>query len=113
MIKVYGIKSCGSVKKALSFFKTHNIECELCDFKAEKLSCDKISSWLRHVDMKTLFNSKSTTYKKCNLKELNLDDKTKEEWLCKENLLIKRPIVEFDEKVIVGFDEAIYKGVFL
>jgi len=87
MIKVYGIKSCGSVKKALSFFKTHNIECELCDFKAEKLSCDKISSWLRHVDMKTLFNSKSTTY--------------------------KRPIVEFDEKVIVGFDEAIYKGVFL
>ncbi len=113
MIQVYGIKSCSSVKKALSFFKTHNIECKLHDFKAEKLSCDKISSWLRHVEMKTLFNSKSTTYRKYNLKELNLNDKAKEEWLCKENLLIKRPIVEFDEKVIVGFDEEIYKGVFL
>ncbi|MDO8454745.1 MAG: arsenate reductase family protein, partial [Sulfurimonas sp.] len=113
MIKVYGIKSCGSVKKALSFFKTHNIECELHDFKVEKISSDKVSSWLKRVDIKTLFNSKSTTYKKFNLKELNLDDKAKEEWLCKENLLIKRPVVEFKDKVIVGFDEEIYKGVFL
>jgi Spx/MgsR family transcriptional regulator len=113
MIKVYGIKNCGSVKNALSFFKIHNIEFELHDFKVEKLSCDKISLWLNHVDMKTLFNSKSTTYKNLNLKELNLDDKAKQEWLCKENLLIKRPVVVFDEKVIVGFDEAIYKGVFL
>ena len=113
MIKVYGIKNCGSVKKALSFFKEHNLEYEFHDFKKESVSCDEISSWLKQVDMKTLFNSKGTTYRKLALKDLNLDENGKKEWLCKENMLIKRPVIEFDDKVIVAYDEEIYKGVFL
>ena len=63
--------------------------------------------------MKPLFNSRSTTYKTLKLKELNLDDDSKKEWLCKENMLIKRPVIEFDGEVIVGYNEEIYKGVFL
>ncbi|MEA2091635.1 MAG: arsenate reductase family protein [Campylobacterota bacterium] len=113
MIKVYGIKNCDSVKKALSFFKKHNLECEIHDFKTTKVSCEKISSWLKQVEMKTLFNSRSTTYRTLKLKALNLDENAKEEWLCKENMLIKRPVIEFKEEVVVGFNEDNYKGVFL
>ena len=113
MIKVYGIKNCDSVKKALSFFKNHNLEYELHDFKLEPVSCDIISSWLKTIDMKTLFNSRSTTYRNLKLKEMNLVDSQKEEWLCKENLLIKRPVVEYKDNVIVGFNEENFKGVFL
>ncbi len=113
MIQVYGIKSCGSVKKALTFFATHNLEYTFHDFKKEKPSEEKIASWLWHVDMKKLLNTQGTTYKKLNLKALDLDNASKQEWLYKENLLIKRPVVEFGEKVLVGFDEEIYKGVFL
>lgn len=113
MMKVYGIKNCGSVKKALSFFKANDIEYEFCDLKKESVTCDKVSSWLEHVDMKTLFNTKGMTYRKLGLKELNLDDDGKKEWLCKENMLIKRPVIEFDGKAVVGFDEDVYKGAFL
>ena len=113
MIKVYGIKNCDSVKKALSFFKEHNLDYELHDFKITKVTCDRISSWLKQVEIKTLFNSRSTTYRTLELKALNLDEKAKEEWLCKENMLIKRPVIEFKEKIVVGFDEDNYKGVFL
>lgn len=113
MIKVYGIKNCDSVKKALSFFKAHDLDYTLQDFKTDKVSCKEVSSWLNVVDMKTLFNAKSTTYRTLKLKELNLNEQEQKEWLCKENLLIKRPVVEFNEKVIVGFNEDIYKGVFL
>jgi Spx/MgsR family transcriptional regulator len=113
MIKVYGIKNCGSVKKALSFFKEHDLNYEFQDFKTDKVSCDKISSWLNEVDIKTIFNSKSTTYRTLKLKELKLNEASQKEWLCKENLLIKRPVIEFNDKVIVGFNEDIYKGFFL
>jgi len=113
MIKVYGIKNCDSVKKALSFFKKHNLKYELQDFKTKKVSCDEVSLWLKQVDIKTLFNSKSTTYRTLKLKELNLDENLQKQWLCTENLLIKRPVVEFNDKVIVGFNEDVYKGVFL
>jgi arsenate reductase len=113
MVQVYGIKNCDSVKKALAFFKKHNIEYTLHDFKSDTLACEKISYWLTHVEMKTLFNSRSTTYRELKLKELNLDDAGKEEWLCKENMLIKRPVVEVDDKVLVAFNEATYKDTFL
>ena len=113
MIKVYGIKNCDSVKKALSFFKKHDLEYELHDFKSDPISCDTISPWLKEVDTKTLFNSRSTTYRNLKLKEMNLDEAAQKEWLCKENLLIKRPVIKFSDKVIVGFNEENYKGVFL
>jgi len=113
MIKVYGIKNCDSVKKALSFFKKYNLEYELHDFKEQLVPCEIVTSWLNNSDIKTLFNSRSTTYRTLKLKELNLDDSAKLQWLCKENMLIKRPVVEFDSNLLVGFNEDNYKGVFL
>jgi len=114
MIKVYGIKTCGSVRKALKFFDENNIEYEFVDFKKELVGCDKIESWLKSVDINLLFNSRGTKYKTLKLKELNLDDEGKKEWLCKENLLIKRPVVELEDgRVVVAFDEEKYKEIFL
>lgn len=113
MVQVYGIKNCDSVKKALSFFKKHEIQYQLHDFKTEPLPCEKIDFWLNKVTMKELFNSKSTTYRNLKLKELNLDELAQKEWLCKENLLIKRPVVEFNDQVLVGFNETNYTRSFL
>ena len=108
MIKVYGIKNCDSVKKALKFFKEHNLDVEFIDFKQEALPCEKITQWLTKVDIATLFNARSTTYRNLKLKELNLSDEQKAEWLCKENLLIKRPVIEFGDELIVGYNEEQY-----
>jgi Spx/MgsR family transcriptional regulator len=113
MIEVYGIKNCDSVKKALKFFKEHNLKYTLHDFKEKALSCDTLSSWLKQVDMKTLFNTRSTTYRNLKLKELKLSEEEQKEWLCKENLLIKRPVLSYKDKILVGFNEENYKGVFL
>jgi len=113
MIKVYGIKNCDSVKKALNFFKKHEIEYELFDFKTQELPCSKIDEWSEKVAVKTLFNARSTTYRNLKLKELNLDEDGQKEWLCKENLLIKRPVVEFNDNLLVGFNQEIYERSFL
>ncbi|SFV65464.1 FIG138056: a glutathione-dependent thiol reductase [hydrothermal vent metagenome] len=113
MIQVYGIKNCDSVKKALKFFKNNNLEYTLFDFKTQDLPCQKISTWLEKTEMKILFNSRSTTFRNLKLKELDLDEKAQTEWLCKENLLIKRPVVEFNGTLLVGFNEENYQRSFL
>ncbi len=113
MIKVYGIKNCDSVKKALSFFKKHNLEYSLFDFKEDKVPAQDIASWLLKTDMKTLFNSRSTTYRTLKLKELNLCDDEKQEWLFKENMLIKRPVIVYKDELLVGYNEEKFQGVFL
>ena len=113
MVQVYGIRNCDSVKKALKFFKEHKIEYTLQDFKSEPVSCDKVSAWIHSADIKTLFNARSTTYRTLKLKEKNLSQEEQKEWLCKENLLIKRPVIEYNETTLVGFKDDIYKGLFL
>lgn len=112
MIKVYGIKNCDSVKKALKFFKNNNLEFELYDFKTQELPCQKIDEWLTQTDIKTLFNARSTTYRNLKLKELDLNENEQAQWLCKENLLIKRPVVEYEDTILVGFNEEIYQRSF-
>jgi len=112
MIKVYGIKTCGSVKKALKFLNEAGIEYEFIDFKKERVGCDKIDYWLSFVSIDKLFNSRGTKYRMLKLKELNLDEAGKREWLCKENMLIKRPVIELENRVLVGYDEELYKEVF-
>ena len=113
MIKVYGIKTWDSVRKALRFFKDNEIEVEFFDFKKEIPSSTLIQSWIERSDINLLFNARGTKYRTLKLKELNLDDEQKAQWLCKEPMLLKRPLIDYDNKVMVAFKEEIYKETFL
>lgn len=109
---LYGIKNCDSVKKAVKYMKNAGLEYEFVDFKLTPVDAEKISSWLKHQNIDKLFNARSTTYRNLKLKELGLSDEEKSEWLAKENLLIKRPVIEYDGEVIIGFNPEIYENIF-
>jgi len=108
MLKIYGIKNCDSVRKAIKYLKSHNIDHEFIDFRETPVDQDTIASWLQHTDINTLFNTRGTTYRTLKLKELSLNDKDKQSWLAKENMLIKRPVIVLNNKVIVGYNESQY-----
>jgi len=108
MIEIYGIKNCDSVRKALKFLKIHNIPYEFIDFREAPVDESTIRSWLQKTDLKRLFNTRGTTYRTLKLKELDLDNEGKVRWLAKENMLIKRPVIVFDEQVIIGYNESEY-----
>ncbi|WP_300826810.1 arsenate reductase family protein, partial [Helicobacter sp. UBA3407] len=52
---------------------------------------------------------KGTTYKKLGLRELQLTPAKIKEWLIKEPMLIKRPVIVHSNGVIVGFNEEAYQ----
>lgn len=90
----------------------NNLEYEFVDFKTTPVDEAKIKEWLRQVSLDLLLNTKGTKYKTLKLKELNLNENQKIEWMTKENLLIKRPVIEFEDSLIVAFDEDMYKNIF-
>lgn len=108
MLKIYGIKNCDSVRKAIKYLKTNDIPYEFIDFRETPVDEATITAWLRSTDIKTLFNTRGTTYRTLKLKELDLNDEEKQNWLAKENMLIKRPVITLDNKVIVGYNETLY-----
>ncbi len=109
---IYGIKNCDSVKKALKYMKNAELEYDFVDFKVTPVGEGEILNWLKQQSIDTLFNARSTTYRTLKLKELGLNDNEKANWLAKENLLIKRPVIEYNGKVIVGFNQDLYDTVF-
>lgn len=89
------------------------MEVDFIDLKKTTPPSNTIQHWIEKTNIDTVLNSKGTTYKSLKLKELNLDEKGKFEWLCKEPMLLKRPIIESSVNVVVGFDEELYKKSFL
>jgi arsenate reductase (glutaredoxin) len=113
MTYIYGIKSCGSVQKALKFLDSHSIKYTFHDFKSSPVSHEKIEKWASQAPVTTLLNTKGTTYKNLALKALDLDESGKIKWMSNHNLLIKRPVIEYKDQLIVGFDPSYYEGIFL
>lgn len=113
MITIYGIKNCGSVKKAFQFFHDHSLEYTFIDFKTSPVDKNKIIQWSQKVDLSLLLNTKGTTYRTLALKSLALNESDKIEWMARENRLIKRPVIEYNTNVIVGFNVIQYEGIFL
>jgi Spx/MgsR family transcriptional regulator len=112
MIRLYGIKNCDSVKKAIRFLQENQIGYELVDFKTQPVDCAVVKPWLEQAGMKTLFNTRGTTYRTLKLKALDLNEEEQLAWLCRENLLIKRPVLDRDGEITVGFDPEHYKKLF-
>ncbi len=111
---IYGIKTCSTVGKARKFMRENNIEFDFVDYKLESVDEEKIREWLKQVDIHLLFNSRGKKYRDLKLKELKLNDEDKIKWMAKENYLIKRPVIEYDNnKVHVAYNEEVYKETFL
>ncbi|NOR56714.1 MAG: Spx/MgsR family RNA polymerase-binding regulatory protein [Sulfurovum sp.] len=111
MIKIYGIKNCDSVRKAIKYLKSNDLAYDFIDFRETPVEAATVASWLKGTDIKTLFNTRGTTYRTLGLKALDLNDDEKQTWLAKENMLIKRPVITLDNNVIVGYNESLYSEI--
>lgn len=113
MITIYGIPTCGSVKKAIAYLKARGIEHTLVNFRKTPVDAAKIAQWVQKAGIDTLFNNRGTQYRTLGLAQKNLSNVDKEAWLAQENMLIKRPVIELESgSVLVGYDESIYQKHF-
>jgi Spx/MgsR family transcriptional regulator len=115
MVQVYGISNCGSVKKAFSWLSENGIKFQFHDFKNEAVTQAKIEAWLTVQPLEILLNKKSTAWKGLTLVAQKKCVKQSEAVKIMETTsnLIKRPVIEFGDKVIVGFDEVTYKEILI
>jgi Spx/MgsR family transcriptional regulator len=109
-IKVYGIPNCDSVKKALNWLTQNEIPFEFHDYKKVGVSADTLKMWCRLKGWDIIFNKKSSTWKKlmATQESLELNESEAIKIMQVHNSIIKRPIVDINGDIIVGFDETAY-----
>ncbi len=108
MLQIYGIPNCDTVQKAIKWLKANEIDFEFHDFKKEKVSKMKIEAWLKKVPIEKLFNKASTPYKELPLEEKPSTPEAMVKLMLTQPTSIKRPVIEFDKGVLVGFKEEEY-----
>lgn len=115
MLEIYGIKNCNTVKKALDWLNQNNITYTFHDFKKEPATREKLENWQKSVDWLNLINKKGTTWKKLSSEEQAtvIDADSANAVLLQNNSMIKRPVIETNHGIILGFDESIYQDKLL
>ncbi len=113
MVTLYGIKTCDTVRKARGWLDSHGVAYRFHDFRAERLERDRLGGWIKAVGWETLLNKAGTTFRKLpEERKQNLDGLAAFELMLAEPTLIKRPVLEMDGGVVVGFQPGRYEGLF-
>ena len=109
-LKIYGIKNCDTVKKALKFLSSQSLPHEFIDFRENLISEDLYKTMEKGVGLELLINKRSATYRSLTDNEKqNIDY----ELVSKYPTLIKRPVLIQNEDVMVGFSEKKYLELLL
>lgn len=108
MIKMYGIPNCDTVKKAAAWFRKNDIAFELHDYKKQAVSASKLKEWSQLKGWETIFNKRSTTWKEIMNESVVTNQAEAIKLMQHHTSIIKRPIIEMKEDIIVGYDEKAY-----
>lgn len=96
MNKIYGIKNCGSVKKALEWFVARDLPFEFHDFRKEGIDPVLLDEWIAKTSCDVLLNRKGLLWRKLDKarREAVCDNPEGMRALMLENpVIIKRPVI--------------------
>ncbi|MEY3982158.1 MAG: hypothetical protein RLZZ281_1027 [Pseudomonadota bacterium] len=113
-IRLYGIANCDQVRAARAWLKHHGREPAFIDLKKTGLDPRTLERWLTHLPWDALLNRRGMTWRQLDpaIRAQVVDQGSASELMLAHPLLIKRPVLEFGEKMSVGFSEPLYRNLF-
>ena len=113
MITLYGIPNCDTVKKARTWLDQNNVEHQFHDFRKDGVDAAQVKQWIADLGVDTLINKRSTSWKALtDEQKSSLNESTALELILESPTLIKRPLLDKDGELQVGFKAATYETTF-
>ncbi|MFZ5718378.1 MAG: ArsC family reductase [Pseudomonadota bacterium] len=109
---LYGIRSCDTMKKAWTWLDSHGVAYDFHDYKKQGIERARLEDWVRQVGWETLLNRSGTTFRKLpEADRQDLDECKAVELMLAQPSMIKRPVLEAKDRVIVGFKPETYAAL--
>ena len=103
-ITLYGIPNCDTVKKARVWLDAHGLAYVFHDYKKAGTDAGRIAGWVEQAGWEKVLNRAGTTFKKLpDEDKAGLDAAKAVAVMAANPSCIKRPIVEYDGGLLVGF----------
>lgn len=109
MLTLYGIPNCDTCKKARKWLDANSITHHFHDVRADGLDMPMLTRWARHVGWQKLLNTRSTTWRQIpETERRDINEEHALKLMLANPTLIKRPVLESGNKVMVGFSTETY-----
>ncbi|HEX9195540.1 MAG TPA: arsenate reductase [Azonexus sp.] len=109
MFKVYGIKNCDTMKKAMTWLADNGIAYEFIDYKKAGVAGANLPDWAARAGWEKLLNTRGLMWKKLSDEERAAVDAQKAlKLMAQYPALIKRPVLDTGRKLLVGFAPETY-----
>ena len=112
-VTIYGIKNCDTMKKARSWLDGRGTQYRFHDYKAEGIDRARLENWCAALGWETLLNRSGMTFR--NLPQAEKQDLDAEKAIAlmlRQPSMIKRPVLESDGRLLVGFKPELYETAF-
>ena len=105
MNKIYGIKNCDTMKKAFAWLEAQGMAFEFIDYKKDCVAQQHLPDWNQRAGWKVLLNTRGLMWKKLSDEErADVDAAKAMTLMAKYPAMIKRPVLDTGETLLVGFD---------
>lgn len=109
MLKIYGIKNCDTMKKAMACLDAQGTAYEFIDYKKAGVAATHLPDWNRRAGWKVLLNTRGLMWKKLSDDQrADVDDIKALALMAEHPSLIKRPVLDTGKALLVGFDADAY-----
>jgi len=113
VITLFGIKNCDTVKKARHWLSDNDIEHGFHDVRADGLTLEQIEEWIAKTDWEIVLNRRGTTWRKLDASiQENTTENSVVELLLANPAMIKRPILNVNGVISIGFKPDLYHSIF-
>ena len=110
---IYGIKNCDTMKKARAWLDKRGIDYRFHDYKTAGIERKKLEGWTKQIGWEPLLNRAGTTFRKLPEKEREeVSEKKAIALMLAQPSMIKRPVLEANGKLLVGFKPEMYEKTF-
>ena len=109
-VTIYGIKNCDTMKKARAWLDANGVAYTFHDYKTQGIDRTRLESWIREVGWETLLNRAGTTFRKLpDGEKSGLDERKALALMLDQPSMIKRPVLDLDGRLVVGFKPEQYE----
>lgn len=112
-ITIHGIKACDAMKKARAWLDGHGVVHGFHDYKSSGIDEATLRRWAGQVGWEILLNRAGTTFRKLpEAARDRLDETRAIALMLAQPSMIKRPVLEVGDALLVGFRPEAYAARF-
>ncbi|MBM4206652.1 MAG: ArsC family reductase [Gammaproteobacteria bacterium] len=109
MIVLYGIKTCDTCKKARAWLEQNHIEHRFHDFRVDGLSEAQLQQFIDKLGWEKLLNKSSTSWRQLSPEQqADLTEAKAKNLMLATPTLIKRPVLDTGNGLLLGFKTDVY-----